>query len=270
MLWGHLAGRDILVLGDVGELGRGGDVEDVDRPPRRTGERDDPPRRQHRALVVAPHRMRRRVAGDALTQSRLHARLVLGMDRDPAAARGEHARQLAILGHEQVTGRCAHEDLDPGRARQPLQIDQLLGIGRCRADIESMVAPHPIARAGELVGQRLGGIGIGLGVRHLEHRDDAAQHGGAAAALQILLRLQPRLAEMDLAVDHAGQHGQPGAVDRLAGIARLADRDDPAAAHADRCLGRAAGGPDNAVGEEKVIGGHVQLRRPCVGRGLSL
>jgi hypothetical protein len=80
---------------------------------------------------------------------------------------------------------------------------------------------------------RLGRIGVGLGVRHLEHCGDAAQHGGPAARFEIFLMLQPRLAEMDLAVDHAGQHVSP--VQSIVSPASPATPmpDDPPGVHAD-------------------------------------
>ena len=74
-----------------------------------------------------------------------------------------------------------------------------------------------------LVGERLGGGRERLGVGHLEHGRDAAHHRRAAAGLQVLLVLQPRLAEMHLGVDHAGQHVQARGIDRLAAAA-AADR----------------------------------------------
>ncbi len=48
-----------------------------------------------------------------------------------------------------------------------------------------------------------------------------------------------RLAKMHLAVDHAGQHVQTGAIDPLAGrsCAQIADRSDAAFADADVTLG---------------------------------
>ena len=97
------------------------------------------------------------------------------------------------------------------------------------AHVEREVAEHAVARARDLVGQRLGRGGQRLGVGHLEHRRDAAQHGGAAAGRQVLLVLEARLAEMHLAVDHAGQDVQAPAVDGLGrrGAREIADRRDP-------------------------------------------
>ena len=76
---------------------------------------------------------------------------------------------------------------------------------------------HAVVRALDLVGQRLGGGGGRVGVRHLEHRRDAAQHRRARAGFEIFLVGQPRLAEMHMAVDHAGQDVQAPAVDGFAG-----------------------------------------------------
>src|SRR5690606_33858728 len=70
---------------------------------------------------------------------------------------------------------------------------------------------------------------------------------------EIFLMLQPRLAEMDLTVDHAGQHIQPCAIGCLAGIAKTcADRRDPAADDADiRCY-RAARQVNRAAAQDEV------------------
>ena len=86
---------------------------------------------------------------------------------------------------------------------------------------------RPVARA-DLVGERLGRDRQRVGVGHLEHRRDAAENGGARAGLEVLLVGQARLAEMHLAVDHAGQDMQPAAVDPLArrGRVEIADLGD--------------------------------------------
>ena len=63
-----------------------------------------------------------------------------------------------------------------------------------------------------------------VGVRHLEHRGHPAEHGRARTRLEILLVDGARLAEMHLAVDHAGQDMQPRAVDALAGRGRAQAR----------------------------------------------
>ena len=85
------------------------------------------------------------------------------------------------------------------------------------ADVEGVVAVHAALGPGELVGQRVRVGGGGLGVGHLEHGDDAAQHRAARAALQVLLPLQAGLAEVDLGVDHARHDGQARGVEHLAG-----------------------------------------------------
>ena len=80
------------------------------------------------------------------------------------------------------------------------------------------------------------GDGQRIGVRHLEHRGDAAHHGAARAGLQVLLVGQAGLAEMHLGVHHAGQDVQALAVDHL-GRRRpapsAADRGDAAIGDAD-------------------------------------
>ena len=76
---------------------------------------------------------------------------------------------------------------------------------------------HAMVAALHLVGERLGGDRERIGVRHLEHRGDAAHHGAARAGLEIFLVGQAGLAEMHLGVDHAGQDVQALAVDDLGG-----------------------------------------------------
>ena len=87
----------------------------------------------------------------------------------------------------------------------------------------------------DLVGERLSAHRRGLGVRHLEHGGDAAEHGRPAAGFQIFLVLEPWLAEMHLGVDDAGQDVQAGGVEGPAGGlgSEAANRDDAAVLHAD-------------------------------------
>ena len=166
--------------------------------------------------------------------------LVLGMDGGAPAAARQHPAQGRIVGNQQRAGGTAHEDLDAGAARQPLQPTQFLCIGIRRAEEEGVIAPGAPFGAAQLVGQRLGRIRIGRRVRHLEDRRDAALGGAARAGLQVFLVLQPRLAEMDLGVDDAGQDVQAGSVETLGcgGPAEVAQCCNTAVPHAD--IGRDA------------------------------
>ena len=65
----------------------------------------------------------------------------------------------------------------------------------------------------DLVGQRLGRDGRGLGVGHFEDAGDAAHDRGAAAGFEVFLVLGAGLAQMHLGVDDAGQDVKPGAID---------------------------------------------------------
>ncbi|MNE60998.1 hypothetical protein D3C80_1561810 [compost metagenome] len=177
-----------------------------------------------------------------------------------------HVRQdLAhplVVGDQQVAGRGAHEDLDPAAARQALQIGQMLGVLVRAADVEGVVRPHPVVGPHQLVGHGLGIGRVGIGVRHLEHGDDAAQGRRAAAGLEVFLPLQTRLAEVDLGVDDARQDRQAGGVEHLArrGLTQIADEGDAAVDDAD--VGLAASGVvgDFAAPHDQVIGlGHWRI-----------
>src|SRR3546814_1928138 len=102
-----------------------------------------------------------------------------------------------------------------------------------RPNIKGVLAPHAARRALQLVGERIGSVGIGLGVRHFKDAGDSAKHGSAAAGLKVFLLLQPRLAEVNLCVDGARKDDKTGAVDDLACIAGCADRGNPAVPHAE-------------------------------------
>ena len=101
-----------------------------------------------------------------------------------------------------------------------------------------------------------------LGVRHLEHGGDAAQHRRPAAGRKIFLVLEAGLAEMHLAVDHAGQDVQAGGVDGLAGepFADRADLGDAAVPHANIGKPLAVMIDDGSAFEHEIEGlGQVRL-----------
>ena len=91
---------------------------------------------------------------------------------------------------------------------------------------------HAVVAAPHLVGERLGVVVCGFGVGHLEDGRDAAHDGGARAGFEIFLVVEPRLAEMHLRVDDAGQDVQAPAIDDAGrrGAREIADGGDPAAA----------------------------------------
>ena len=76
---------------------------------------------------------------------------------------------------------------------------------------------HTMAAALHLVGERRLGDGQGIGVGHFEDAGDTAENSGPGARFEVFLVLGARFAEMNLAVDDAGQDGQAGAVDHLSG-----------------------------------------------------
>src|SRR3546814_10247981 len=98
-----------------------------------------------------------------------------------------------LFGHEQVAGRCAHEHLYACRARQHFKLAQVARVGVGRPDIKGVLAPHAARRALQLVGERIGSVGIGLGVRHFKDAGDSAKHGSRSeehtSELQSLMRI---------------------------------------------------------------------------------
>ena len=145
-----------------------------------------------------------------------------------------------VVRHQQSPGRGAHEDLDAAATGKPLQFAEERGVVVRPADVKGVVGVHAALGADQLVGQGVGVGGGGLGVRHLEHGGDAAQHRAARTALEVFLPLQTGLAEVDLAVDHARHHGEAGGVEHLArvGVAQVADEGDLAVPDADVGEGR--------------------------------
>ena len=190
------------------------------------------------------------------------------MNRDATARVAEDGAEALVVGDEKIAGRRTHENLDAGRARQPLELGDVGRVLVGAADEEGEIAVHAAGGAAHLVGQRLGGHRQRVGVRHLEDGGDAAHDGRARTALQVFLVLGAGFAEMDLRVDDAGQDGEAGAIDDLApgtGVNR-ADGGDAAVADADIAESYAILIDDGAVPENEVEGrwhrSSPLLRRP--------
>ncbi len=196
---------------------------------------DQPLRRQQCRGLVAPYRMRARIALDAQRLAVVETVLVLGMERGAALDHLEDAPQALVVLDQQRAGRRADEHLDAGATGRALQLRQLVDILAGAADEEGVIAMHAVVAALDLVGEGLLRHGQWIGVRHLEHGGDPAHHGAARSRFQILLVRQPRLAEMHLGVHHAGQDVQPLAVDHLTrrALRERSDRSDTAVGNAD-------------------------------------
>ena len=114
---------------------------------------------------------------------------------------------------------------------------------------------HAMMPALDLVGERLGTHGQRIGVRHLEHRSDAAHHRRQRAALKVFLVGEAGLAEMHLGVDHARQEMQAPAVDHLARrrARQVADRRETAGANAEIAHAFAVMVDDRAALEDQIV-----------------
>ncbi len=212
------------------------------------------------AVRIAPDRMRTWIAFDSQVHALAQAILVLGMEGGAAADAFQHRAHALIVFDQQRAGGGAHEDFHAADARQPLQLAQVFGVLARRAGIKGEVAMHAVMRALDLVGDCRGIGGGGIGVRHLEHRGDAAEHRAARAGFQVFLVRQARLAEMHMAVDHARQHVQAEAIDHLAGrcARKIADGREAAVPDADIADALAVLVDDGAALEDEVVGfGHV-------------
>ena len=233
MMRRHLHRRDVLVVGEIGHLLGGRDVQDVDTRARLMGDAHEPLGRLQRGFGRTPDRVRGRIARHPQPLALPQHRLVLGMEG------GAPARALQDLGHagivldEQRPGGGAHEHLDPGRPRQPFERGDLMRVLVCSADPEGEVAMHAVMPARDLVTERRRAGRQRVGVGHLEHRRHPAHDGGARARFEVFLVVEPRLAEMDLGVDHPGQQVQAGAVAALGGRGRrqVADGGDAPSPH---------------------------------------
>ena len=219
----RLAGRDVLVVAQILDLLLGRDMQHVDALSGLARQIDQPLRRHQRRGLVAPHRMRARIALDAQRLALVEAIFVLGMKGGAATDHLENPPQAFVVLDQQRAGGGTDEHLDAGATGRAFQFRQILNVLAGAADEEREIAMHAMMAALDLVGEGLLGDRQRIGVRHLEHRRDAAHHGAARAGLEIFLVGQARLAEMHLRVHHAGQDVQALAVDRLGG-GRLPER----------------------------------------------
>ena len=110
-------------------------------------ERDQPLRRHQRRGLVAPHRMRARIALDAQILAIVEAILVLGMKRGAALDHLENPPQAFVVLDQQRAGGGADEHLDAGAARRAFQFRQILHIVAGAADEEREIAMHAVMAA---------------------------------------------------------------------------------------------------------------------------
>ena len=157
------------------------------------------------------------------------------MEGGAAADHLKDALEALVVLDQQRPGGRADEHFYAGAARRAFQFGEILHVLAGAADEKREIAMHAMAAALHLVGEVSFRDRQRIGVRHLEHRGDAAHDRAARARLQILLVGLARLAEMYLGIDHAGQDVQALAVDHLTGriLVQPADRGDAAVCDAD-------------------------------------
>ena len=122
----RLAGGDILVVAQKLDLLLGRDMQHVNALAGLTRELDQPLRRHQRRGLVAPHRMRARIALDAQLLALVEAVFVLGMKGGAAADHLENPPQAFVVLDQQRAGGGADEHLDAGAAGRAFQLRQIL------------------------------------------------------------------------------------------------------------------------------------------------
>ena len=225
----RLAARDILGAGQERHLLARGDMQDMHLRARLAGKANEPLGRAQSRDLVAPDRMRGRIARDPQGLALIQARLVLAVERRAAAGLLENRQHALIVSDQETPGRGAHEHLDPRRAGQPFKFGDSGDIVVRAADPEGEVAMHATFRAGEFVGERVSAGGQRIGVGHFKHRGHPAENCRARAGLQVLFMNEPRLAKMHLGVDDARKNMEAPAIDALPRrrLAQGADLGDP-------------------------------------------
>ena len=271
MVQQHLAGREVAEVLQVVQFLRGGDVQDMRRPAGGARQRHQPTRAKERGLLVAPfHVAAIRIAGLEQRPALLQPIFVLGVIRDSPAPGPHHALQVFVVLHQQVAGRAAGEDLDAAHAAAKFQLRELGDVLLGAADVQPDVAPGFALDVVLLPRQLLGIDDRRRGVRHVEHRRQPAQHGGACAGGNRLDRLVAGIAQMHVRIDQAGQHVQPFGVDRFVrrGVRGDTERGDTAVAHADIGGLDAPGQDAGAVADQQIeMGWHGSI--PCACRSIA-
>ena len=184
--------------------------------------------------------------------------LVLGVERGAPARAPQDRRDAGVVLDQQRAGGRAHEHLDAGRARQPLQLRDVLR--RCRAcrrprrrnrnACGAFARATLSARASAVV---VSGLVFGISNTAVTPPRTAA----ARARFQIFLVGQARLAEMHLRVDDAGQDGEAGGsrcVSPALSSREVADRRDFAAPDANVARADAIMIDDDAAAQDQIEG----------------
>ena len=215
MLRRHLDRGEVAVRGQESHLFGRGDVKDVDAPAQAPRQGEKSRGRAPGRLGIAPEGMR---LGPSRCGQRLalaQARLVLGVKGHAARRAAQHRPDAVVVGHEQLAGGRAHEDLHPRATRKRLEGAQLGCVVGGGAHVEGVVAVHPPAGPLELVAEGGGSGGGRAGVGHLEDAGHSPQDGRGAARGQVFLVGEAGLAEVHLGVDDPGQDVQASCLDPL-------------------------------------------------------
>ncbi len=186
-------------------------VEDVDLCSRMRGEQPHPLNRLHLRQDRPGLQVRQWIFPSRhlkLLDAALHDLIVLGVKRAAHAKRRDDAHALQeppVIRRPDVAGRSPEKTLEahhPGFSHRTQVLDAVLGQQTQQAEIAIRL------RFGKLpfLLHQLSGAGGGQRIRHVEDRRDTTHHGGARARAEVFFVLEARLAEMDVAVDHAGQH----------------------------------------------------------------
>ena len=135
------------MVAQIFDLLLGRDVQHVDAFSGLAREIDQPLRRHQRRGLVAPDRMRARVALDAERLALVEAVFVLGVERGAAADHLEDATQAFVVLDQQRAGGGADEHLDAGAARRALQLGEISHVLAGAADEECKIAMHAVTAA---------------------------------------------------------------------------------------------------------------------------
>ena len=108
------------------------------------GELDQALRRHQRRGLVAPHRVRARIALDAQVLALVEPILVLGMKRGAALDHLKDPAQAFVVLDQERAGGGADEHLDAGAAGRAFEFRQIRHIVAGAADEERKIAMHAV------------------------------------------------------------------------------------------------------------------------------